>query len=300
MIQKVYKLIINGQIGNVKLSQLGDETFLNEDTPKNETFEYSVGHSQAWYDLQNYIYNEEIANEAYIASVRYFNLIQGVTINTDNFMLNYTLYQAAIKEIRKSGYQIEDSDINETEKKVKDKREIIDYTTSILSKVHIVVQEETALARSTAIEILRFFENIDIDDELETSDIRDLINDIQSFYSRCFSTGINISIVDDTKLKKLKESASDIAKAMLILQNDFSDEEDISVLYAFSSNPIGVVKPLLDLLKKASGDIDTVFEQKKNEKDSLTRKGNWNDSVDPRFIERLDDFNDLLTELKEV
>ena len=300
MIQKVYKLIINGQIGNVKLSQLGDETFLNTDTPKNGTSEFSVGHSRAWYDLHHYIYNEDISAEAYIASVRYFNLIQGVTINSDNFILNYTIYQSALKEIRKSGYKIDESDINETENKVKDKREIIDYTISVLSKVCRVVQEETTLARSTAIEIIGFFENIDIDDELEASDIRDLINDIQSFYSKCFSAGINISIVDDQKLKKLKDSASNIAKAMLILQKDFSDEEDISTLYAFSSNPIGTVKPLLDLLRIASDDIDTVFERKKNEKDTLTRKGNWNDNVDPRFKERQDDFNSLLAELKEV
>ena len=300
MIQQVYKQIINGRIGNVKLSQLGDETFLNADTPKNGTFEFSTGHSQAWYDLHHYIYNEDIAAEAYTSSVRYFNLIQGVTINSDNYTLNYTLYQAALKEIRKSGYKIDETDINETENKVKDKREIFDYTTSVLSKVHRVVQEETALARSTALEIIGFFENFDIDDELETSDIRDLINDIQSFYLRCFTVGVNISIVDDTKIKKIRDSASDMAKAMLILQKDYSNEEDISVLYAFSSNPIGTVKPLLELLRKASSDIETVFEQKNNEKDSLTRKGNWNSSVDPRFKERQDDFNDLLAELKEV
>lgn len=300
MIQKVYKHIINGVIGNVKLNQLGDETFLNADTPKNETFKFSAGHSQAWYDLQRYIYNESVSTEAYTASVRYFNLIQGVMINSDNFMLNYTLYQSALKEIRKSGYKIEEADFNETENKVKEKREIIEFTISVLSKIHRVVQEETELARSTAMEILSFFENIDIEDELEASDIRDLINDIQCFYSRCFSVGVNISIVDDAKLKKLKESASDIAKAMLILQKDFSYEEDISVLYAFSSNPIGAVKPLLDMLRKASGDIDTVFDQKKNEKESLTRKGNWNDSVDPRFKERQDAFDSLLAELKEV
>ena len=108
------------------------------------------------------------------------------------------------------------------------------------------------------------------------------------------------SIADDVKLKKLKESASDIARAMNILQKDYSDEDDISVLYAFSSNPIGVVLPFLEILRKANKDIDTAYEQMYSEKESLTRKGSWNDNVDPRFEQQREDFEMLFAELKEV
>ena len=149
-------------------------------------------------------------------------------------------------------------------------------------------------------DIISFFDNIDIEDELEASDIRDLINDIQGFYQRCFAVGINISLADDVMLKKIKESASDIAKAMSILQKDYSDEDDISVLYAFSSNPIGVVLPFLETLRKAIKDIDTVYEQMHSEKESLTRKGSWNDNIDPRFEQQRDDFETLFAELNEV
>ena len=300
MIEKVYKLILNGRIGETRLNHLGDETFLSIDTPKNGTFEFSQGHSQAWYELHQFMYNEPKASDSYTASVRYFNLIQGVTINTDNYVLNYPLYQAALKEIRKSGYVLDDEDINDTEKAVKDKREIFELAQKVLAKVHRVVEEETALARKNAVDILSYFENIDIEDELEASDIRDLINDIQGFYQRCFAVGINISIIDDAKLKKLKDSASDIANAMLVLQKDYSDEDDISVLYAFSSNPIGVVLPFLEMLKKANKDIETAYDQMNNEKEILTRKGNWNDNVDPRFEQQQEAFDSLYAELKEV
>lgn len=300
MIEKVYKLILNGRIGETRLNHLGDETFLSIDTPKNGTFEFSQGHSQAWYELHQFMYNEPKAPDSYTASVRYFNLIQGVTINTDNYVLNYPLYQAALKEIRKSGYVLDDEDINDTEKAVKDKREIFELAQKVLAKVHRVVEEETALARKNAVDILSYFENIDIEDELEASDIRDLINDIQGFYQRCFAVGINISIIDDAKLKKLKDSASDIANAMLVLQKDYSDEDDISVLYAFSSNPIGVVLPFLEMLKKANKDIETAYDQMNNEKETLTRKGNWNDNVDPRFEQQQEAFDSLYAELKEV
>lgn len=299
MIGKIYKLILNGRIGDEKLNHLGDETFLNVDTPKNGDYEFSIGHSQAWYELHQFIYSAPKTPDSYTASVRYFNLIQGVTINTDSYVLNYPLYQAALKEIRKSGYVLNESDINDIEKAVKDKREVFELTQKVLAKVIKVVEEETALAHKTAVDILSFFENIDIEDELEASDIRDLINDIQSFYQKCYAVGINISMIDDAKLKKLKDSASDIAKAMCSLQKDYSDEDDISVLYAFSSNPIGVVLPFLEMLRKANKDIDTVYEQMHSEKESLTRKGNWNDNIDPRFEQQQETFEALFAELKE-
>lgn len=300
MIGKVYKLILNGKIGDAKLNQLGDETFLSVDTPKNIANEFSIGHSQKWYELHQLLYNGPITRDSYTASVRYFNLIQGVSINTDSYVLNFTLYQAALKEIRKSGYVLDESDLNDTEKAVKNKREVFELTQKVLARVKKVVEEETALAHKTAVEILSFFENIDIEDELEASDIRDLINDIQGFYQKCFAVGINISIIEDAKLKKLKDSASDIAKAMCILQKDYSDEEDISVLYAFSSNPIGVVLPFLEMLNKANKDIDTAYEQMHSEKESLTRGGLWNDNIDSRFKQQQEAFEALIAELKEV
>ena len=300
MIEKVYKLIINGRIGETKLNQLGDDVFLSTDTPKNSSYEFSTGHSQAWYELHQFIYNDTKTPDSYTASVRYFNLIQGVTINTDNYVLNYPLYQAALKEVRKSGYVLDENDINNTEKAVKDKREIFELAQKVLSKVHRVVEEETALARKNAVDILSYFENIDIEDELEASDIRDLINEIQNFYQRCFAVGINISIIDDVQIKKIKDSASALAKAMLILQKDYSGEDDISILYAFSSNPIGVVLPFLEMLRKANKDIDTAYEQMQNEKEALTRKGIWNDNIDERFGQQQEAFEVLCTEMQEV
>ena len=297
MIEKVYKLIINGKIGDAKLNHLGDETFLSTDSPKNNDSSFSAGHSQAWYDLHQFIYNEPKTHDSYTASVRYFNLIQGVTINSENYVLNYPLYQAALKEIRRSGYVLDENELNDTEK-AKNKREIYELTQKVIAKVHKVVVEESALARKTALDILHYFDNIDIEDELEASDIRNLINEIYDFYQKAYAAGINLGNIEKNKFDTLKNAASDIAKAMMILQKDYSDEDDISVLYAFSSNPIGKVLPFLAMLSKADKDIDTAYEQMRSEKEALTRKGSW--SENPRFKQQQKVFETLLSELKEV
>lgn len=300
MIQKVYKLIINGKIGDAKLNHLGDETFLSTDSPRNGDHVFSEGHSQAWYDLHQFIYNDPKTPDSYTASVRYFNLIQGVTINTENYVLNYPLYQAALKEIRRSGYVLDENELNDTEKAVKDKREIFELTQKVIAKVHRVVIEESELARKTALDILRYFDNIDIEDELEASDIRNLINEIYDFYQKSYGAGINLGNIEKNKFDTLKNAASDIAKAMMILQKDYSVEEDISVLYAFSSNPIGTVLPFLAMFRKADKDIDTAYEQMRSEKEDLTRKGSWSDNIDPRFERQQKAFETILSELQEV
>lgn len=301
MIEKVYVLIINGRIKDTKIDHLGDETFLSkDDTLKNETDEFLSGHSKAWRDLHQFIYDQSESMELSNASVRYFNLIQGNVPNTDTYVLNYPLYQAALKDIRKSEYVLDENDLNDTEKTVKNKREVYELTKKVLTKAHKVVVDETKLARETAEKIISFFENIDMEDELEASDIRDLINEIQSFYQCCLNSGINVSMTDTEKLKKLKDSASEIAKAMIILQKDYSGEDNIAVLYAFSLNPIGVVQPFLEMLKKVNKDIDTAYGHMLSEKKDLTRKGNWSDNVDPRFAQQQGAFEKLFNELKEV
>lgn len=107
------------------------------------------------------------------------------------------------------------------------------------------------------------------------------------------------------KMKGLSSeiASSEIAKAMVLLQKDYSDNDDVSILYSFSSNPIGKVSPFLEMLKKAKDDIDTVSEQMHNEKELLIRNGSWNDNndnVDRRFEKYQKDFDTIFDELKEV
>jgi len=300
MIEQVYKKALNGTIEDIKPNRIGDETFLSKETTKNTLSSFNNGHSVSWYELNNFIFNDPKNDESYLSSIRYFNLIQGNQVNSSNYVLNYPLYIDAIKEIRKSDYILEDNELNETEDAVKDKREIFELTLKTISKVHKVVEEETALARNTAIEVLDFFDNIDIEDELEASDIRSMLNDISGFYQKAYEAGINIGIAPKEQIDKFKSEAQLLAEAMGILQRDYSCENDIAILIAFSSNPVGCALPFLELLKKALFDVNKANEMMLNEKKTLTRKGSWNDSVDPRFAERRDDFENLFLDFEEV
>lgn len=300
MIEQVYKKALNGTIENIKPDCIGDETFLSKETIKNSSASFSKGHSSSWYELNNFIFNDPKNDDSYLSSIRYFNLIQGNQVNSSNYVLNYPLYLDAVKEIQKSNYILEDNELNEAEDAVKDKREIFELTLKTISKVHKVVEDETLLARNTAIEVIKYFDNIDIEDELEASDIRSMLNEISGFYQKAYEAGINIGIVPKEQIEKIKSEAHLLAEAMDKLKRDYSSEKDIAVLIEFSSNPIGCVMPFLELLKKALFDINKANEMMLNEKEILTRKGSWKDSVDPRFAERRDDFENLFSAFEEV
>lgn len=53
-----------------------------------------------------------------------------MSINTDSYVLNYSLYQAALKEIRKSKYILDENDVN-----IKDKKEIFELAQKVITKV---------------------------------------------------------------------------------------------------------------------------------------------------------------------
>jgi len=127
-----------------------------------------------------------------------------------------------------------------------------------------------------------------------------MLNDISGFYQKAYEAGINIGIAPKEQIDKFKSEAQLLAEAMGILQRDYSCENDIAILIAFSSNPVGCALPFLELLKKALFDVNKANEMMLNEKKTLTRKGSWNDSVDPRFAERRDDFENLFLDFEEV
>jgi len=301
MMQQIYKRIINDSIVNVKSgNHFNYDTFLDVDCQMNKSPSFMHGHSSSWYDLQKFIFNDNSNNEAYLSSVRYFNLIQGAQINTDNFVINYPLYQSAIKELGKTSLVLDESELNDIEKSVKEKREIFEFTIKILSKLHQVAVDEANSARTTAMEVLGYFDNFDIEDEIEASDIRTILNEILEFYQKAMSAGVSISSISKNDIDGFKSKASEIASAMNKIQKDYSQESDIDTLYAFSYNPIGKVLPFLNLLKRVNNDVDKAGDMMKNEKDNLTKKGIWTESTDPRFDERRDDFIALLTAFEEV
>ena len=302
MIEQIIKRTLNGTITAKNRNAIDQNMFLVNDDIKTTSGSFLNGHSKAWYDLHSFIYGHSAATDSYTASVRYFNLIQGVQLNSSNYVLNYYSFADAFSQVQSSGYMLNQVEVGELSNEVKEKREIIELTLKTIDKLHRVVEEETELAQNTAEEIIGFFDNIDYDDEIEESDVRTILNDIQSFYQKCYKSGVNIQGITEIsdRIKKLMDNAKIIALAINLIKEDHSSLADLDVLMMFSDNPIGRVIPFLKLLKRADSDVDSVSKKMSAEKALLIQQGSWTDNTDPRFEEVSTDFVTLFDDFQGV
>ena len=302
MIEQIIKRTLNGTIRAENCNAIKQSMFLMNDDVRTTSGSFLNGHSKVWYDLHSFVYNHSAAADSYTASVRYFNLIQGIQLNSSNYVLNYRSFTDAFFQICSSGYMLNPKEVGELKNEVKERREIIELTLKSIEKLHRVVEEELELARNTAKEIVGFFDNIDYDDEIEENDVRTILNDILSFYQKCYKSGVNIQGVTEISetIKKQIENAKAIVSALNLMKEDHSSLDDLDILMLFSHNPIGRVMTFLKLLKRADSDVDSVIKKMKTEKTILIQQGSWSDNTDPRFEEVSADFENIFDKFQGV
>lgn len=292
IIYDLYRKILNGEIKCLKAKDIKQDFILMPFNTKKHQFE---GHCSEWDDLLSYIYNGEQSEKINTYILQYFNLIQGTTINASKYVLNFTLFNKVFKSIKSNNFNCT-AELNDFDKMFKYKIDIEKEYTKLTEKVHIVAKAEISKASELIQNILIYF-GYDEDDEINSDDIKSLLNDIRAFYNDALKIGGNISNKTN-KISEILKQANEIERALKTISVDYDDKNDMEIIMAFSSDPIGTVLSFYHLLKEVSDDLDTITKQMTIEIDQLTRKGNWNNDVDPRFSEEIDGFNKLYQELK--
>ena len=234
--------------------------------------------------------------------MRFFNLIQGNRVDSDTFVLNFPLLNEVLSEIKKSRYSLVGDELNTLGKRVKDKREIFEFAQKTTKKIHDVAKAEIELAKQTVTEITAFFDGFDLDDDIEASDIRTLLDEVIIFYKKCMETGVNVRIPDnlEKRVQETQSSSRHIAEAIETLKTDYSEESDLAILQSFTNNPIGTVQHLIDFLRMVNKDADDARESLELEKKKLAENGSWIDNTDPRFSEYATQIQEFMAELEGV
>lgn len=292
MLAEVYRGVINGDYQTEKISDIKCEYLLREQSSRKKTT--ISGHSDKWNELRdNIIYLSSKTEDNINIVHRYFNIIQGVK-KANTQIMQYSLFEETFKSLKKQEFIIE-KELIATEK-YKARNDSGDYLKSILSKIGEVVaaeKTEAIMCHSSVCKYLGFRENTDI----ESYDIKDLLNEIIDFYDDIDTAGIAIqSRKNDAK--NMKDSVNLLIKSLEKLNSDMSDMSDLQFLIHFSSNPMKIVKEFLCLLEDVESDYKKVDNQMQTEKEALTRKGKWSDNTDPRFMQQLPDFEALIASLE--
>ena len=294
MIAEVYRGLLNGDQQVSRVSDIKVDFFAQDNNLRKKRD--LLGHSQEWCDLVNNIVYANNAAELNIdLTQRYFNLIQGSQKNAKRKIFNYSLLETIFKELRTNSFDI---DIEAVENdKIKARNESKDYLKRILSRIDIAVDAECKEGKKLYNEAIEFFGFPD-GSEIETDDIKDLLNEIVEFYKDTETNGINILLRTNEALA-LKDKGADISRAFTLVSMDTSDLTTIDKLITYSRNPMKIIKQFIDFLKTVDEDRKNVYSEMIAAKEMLTRSGNSSDDVDPRFDNNKSTFEDLMKLLEE-
>lgn len=279
--------LLNNDIECHRLSDLS----VNNLTISNKTKKIGIGHSGAWDDLLNSIYDAKEIFSVHDFIIGCFNIIQGVGAGGSKCILKYSLVDELLREIKKNRLVID----------VSEKSKFPAFATiekgyeDIKGKLGIVAKSELELAKNKIRELLAYWE-FDENCELEESDIRDLLNDIKNFYNEAEQYGITVqSRKNEAEQFRLK--AGEIARTIKNLSEDYTSCDDIDIICAFSSNPTKILNDLIAFLINVNNDVENVSSRMQEEKNAQIRKGVWSSDVDPRFASVVDSFNVLKGEM---
>lgn len=289
MIAEVYRGLLNGDYQVNRLADVKADIFIKDNSKRCKN--NLEGHSQEWIDLVNNIIYANNSDELNIDTTqRYFNLIQGITKNARKKIINYNLLEIVFKELKSNQFCININEI--ANDKIKPRNETKEYLKKILSRVDKVVSAECAEGNKLYEDALIYF-GFPKGTEIETEDIKDLLNEVIEFYKDTETYGINISLKTNDAVA-LRDKGAEISKALSTVSMDVENMSTLDRIILYSKNPMNIVKQFIAFLKSVEEDRKNVYNEMIATKEALTRSGNWSDDVDPRFDDNKSEFDDLM------
>lgn len=262
---EMYRLILSGEYREKTLGKLTAEYLLCDHQAKNE----NTCHTNEWNSLLSVMHQEDadVINKETVR--QYFNLLQGSAAGSV-VVLDAINLSKTIRKVKTNKLQIPEEEI-QADDKVKLRKEAYSFFTDITSRIDHVAKAELASAKKAIQPIYDCFD----DDDIEEGDIDELLTKISAFYKEIDETQINIKTVSINGVKKVVKQ---IEKAIGDIGNVLDEDDPLTILMAFSWDPIGALHPLLALINQVSADIAEVDKQIGKRKNNLGASGSEEDN----------------------
>lgn len=248
MTAEMYRLILNGEYREKTIGNLTtDYLFCDHPAKNNNTW-----HSYEWKSLLS-VMQQKSADLINRDTVRqYFNIMQGSAAGSV-VVLDAVNLAKTIRKVKTSKLQIPEDEL-QLDDKVKLRKDTYSFLVDIMSRIDSVARAEVSVAKK---EIQSIYDCFD-DDDIEEDDISEFLTKINQFYKEIDDTQINIKTVSTESVKK---TLKQITKAIGDITRVLDEEESLTVIMAFSGDPIGTIQPLLTLIKQVNNDITEADKQ---------------------------------------
>lgn len=241
MIAEMYRLILFGIYGERSLKNL-TVNYLFVDKQKSLS---GSSHSPEWVKLTEFMVQKR-ADAINIDTIRkYFNLPQGD--GSSRLVLDEPRLMKAFHKVKASKLVVPEEDLQSSDS-VKRRRDPFVYLKDILDRVESVAKAELNKAKALIEKI-----QLKLDwEDIEDSDVLDLVFQAKTFYQEVNNAQINIQVISTDAVKRV---ARQIAKAYNDICSVLDEESTLQILMTFSTDPIATLKPLVELLDHLEADL---------------------------------------------
>lgn len=270
MINTIYKMIYCGELDVKKIDDINVSDLLVKYKPNAIT-----SHNDHWNEivkLCNEVKNGRTSQELYLD---YFNIKQGA--GGAKYFLNYYTLEKAFKEIKRKHFIPDETYF---EKNVfKDTNDVINFYSDLSKRNNkVIIEEQKAIVEN--ISILYNLMGYDIEYELETEDIKQLIDDISEYYNYCEKAQY-IFTHKSSDINDYKNKSSIIVKLINLIKN--TDSNDVlSALLTFSLCDTSLLLQFVALLKDVEKEVNYNISIIENDYNKYVA-GSSPTSIDSRF-----------------
>ena len=260
MAAEMYRLILNGEYREKNIGNLTAEYLFCSHQAKNK----NTWHSNEWKSLLSVMQQKDDDTINRETIQQYFNIMQGSAAGSV-VVLDAVNLAKTIRKVKTNRLQIPEEEL-QLDDKVKLRKDTYSFFIDITSRVDSVANAEVEVAKKAIQPIYDCFN----DDDVEEDDISALLMKVNQFYKEIDETQINIKTASTDAVKK---GIKLIAKAIGDINRVLDEDDSLTVLMAFSGDPIGMIQPLLTLINQVSSDITEVEKQIDNRKNKLDMSG---------------------------
>lgn len=245
MMTEIYRMILCGEVQGQTLRSFSMQTLLESSCKK---VPGNTSHSREWLDLASLVARD---GETMHETVRqYFNIVQGG--GGSIVVLNEPAFNEKLSRLKNKKLQILEEKLN-LEDPVKLRRDVYAKAKDIMDRVDKVAQKELEKAYLILQDIYECYGC----DEIEEDDINDFVETTGQFYAEANNSRINIQAITQ-QIDAIKKTAKQIAKAIRLVEDAREATDALTILLAFSGDPISRLIPFQELLKRVKSTAQTV------------------------------------------
>lgn len=272
---EIYRTILAGEFREKILKNFNLQTLLAS-KPNKAT---SNSHCSEWKSLVNVMSQKsaDVNNQQTVR--RYFNIGQGGA--SMNVVLDAIALSKVFGKVKKSRLIIEPEE-KQNDDRIKQRRDAYTFLNDIEERIESVAKSELENGKAKLQRIYDAFG----DNEIGEDELTEFISRVKKFYEEANKAQVNVKEISLDGIKNvsiLEKAISDIAAVL--------DEDDsLTIIMAFSRDPVTTIKPLIDIIDALETEIAKANTIIANKKAALGPDGE--DSVDNnRYSAELESIN---------